>query len=373
MKFKLFLIAILFSHFLFGQKEIQRIDSLFNSFREHGQFNGNVLITEKGKPIYQKSFGLANEESKEELNEKSVSELASCAKQFTALAIVQLKEQGKLNYDDTIDKHLPELREYHKVTVRHLLNHTSGMPDYMQLMDSLWDKAKIATNQDIIYLFEAYRPPLLFEPNTKFEYCNTGYTLLASIIEKLSGLSYGTYLEKKYFTPLKMSNTFIFYRRYAPKRVISDASGYVYDFSSNRFVLAKNCDHNSNKIVIWLNGIVGDGTINSTVSDLVKWDRALYQNTLITKESKKDLYVPATLMDGAKTKYGLGLFLINDNTFGYYASNTDGWPGYATFIERHITSDKVIIIHTNYDEIPRLLKALRHILYSDDTRKKNKN
>ncbi len=218
MRFKLLLVAILSSHFLFGQKKIQRIDSLFNSFHVNGQFNGNVLITEKGKPIYQKSFGLANEESKEKLNENSVSELASCAKQFTALAIVQLKEQGKLNYDDTIDKHLPELKEYHKVTVRHLLNHTSGMPDYMQLMDSLWDKEKIATNQDIIYLFEAHRPPLLFEPNTKFEYSNTGYALLVSILEKLSGLSYATYLERKIFIPLKMSNTFVFYRRYAPKK-----------------------------------------------------------------------------------------------------------------------------------------------------------
>ncbi len=155
------------------------------------------------------------------------------------------------------------------------------------------------------------------------------------------------------------------------KKVTNYASGYVYDFSSNRFVLANN--YNPTKIVIWLDGIVGDGTVNSTVSDLLKWDRALYQNTLITEESKKDLYVPATLMNGTKTEYGLGLFLINDNTFGYYASNSGGWPGYATFIERHITSDKIIIILTNHDEIPRLLKALRHILYSDATRKKNKN
>jgi CubicO group peptidase (beta-lactamase class C family) len=373
MKFKLLLIAILSGHFLFGQKKFQRIDSLFNSFRVNGQFNGNVLITEKGKPIYQKSFGLANEESKEKLSKNSVSELTSCAKQFTALAIVQLKEQGKLNYDDAIDKHLPELKEYHKVTLRHLLNHTSGMPDYMQLMDSLWDKAKIATNQDVIYLFETHRPPLLFELNTKFEYSNTGYVLLASIIGKLSGLSYWTYLDKKFFKPLEMSNTFLLNRRYAPKKVIDDASGYVYDFSSNRFVLAKNYDYNSTKIVICLDGIVGDGTINSTVSDLLKWDRALYQNTLITEDTKKDLYVPATLMDSTKTECGLGLFLINDNTFGYYASNSEGWPGYATFIERHITSDKVIIIHTNYDELPRLLKALRHVLYSDDKRKKSEN
>lgn len=371
MRFKLLLIAILSSDFLFAQKKFQRIDSLFHSFHVNGQFNGNVLIAEKGKPIYQKSFGLAKEESKEKPNENSVFELTSCAKQFTALAIVQLKEQGKLNYDDAIDKHLPELREYSKVTVRHLLNHTSGMPDYMQLMDTLWDKEKVATNKDIIYLFEAHRPPLLFEPNTKFEYSNTGYVLMASIIEKLSGLSYATYLERKFFIPLKMSNTFVLNRRYAPKKVVNDASGYVYDFSSNGFVLADN--YHPTKIVIWLDGIVGDGTVNSTFNDLLKWDRALYQNTLITEESKKDLYVPATLMNGTKTEYGLGWFLINDNTFGYHLSHSGGWPGYATFIERHITNYKTIIILTNHDEIPKLLKALRHILYTDATRKKNKN
>ncbi|MFM8851238.1 MAG: serine hydrolase domain-containing protein, partial [Cytophagales bacterium] len=238
---------------------MKRIDSLFNSFQVTGQFNGNVLIVERGKPVYQKSFGVANEQSKEKMNRNSIDELTSCAKQFTAMAIVQLKEQGKLNYDDAIDAYFPELKIYHMVTVRHLLNHTSGMPDYMQLMDSVWDKSKIATNNDVVQLLAAHHPKLLFKPNIKFEYGNTGYVLLASIIEKLSRLPYATYLEKIFFRPLKMSNTFVVNRRYAPKNFTNDASEYVYDFSSNRFVLTDN--YSPIKTVIWLDGIVGDGTV----------------------------------------------------------------------------------------------------------------
>lgn len=326
------------------------------------------LIVERGKPVYQKSFGVANEQSKEKMNRNSIDELTSCAKQFTAMAIVQLKEQSRLNYDDAIDTYLPELKVYHIVTVRHLLNHTSGMPDYMQLMDSVWDKSKIATNKDVVQLLAAHHPKLLFEPNTKLEYSNTGYVLLASIIEKLSGLPYATYLEKNFFVPLKMSNTFVVNRRYAPKKFVNDASGYVYDFSSNRFVWTDN--YSPVKTMIWLDGIVGDGTVNSTVNDLLKWDKALSQNVFISEQSKRDLYKPVTLNDETKTNYGLGLFLINDNRFGFYVSQNGGRPGYATFIEREITNDKTIIILTNHDEIPKLLKALRHVLYSDKKQKR---
>ena len=158
---------------------------------ESKKFNGNVLIAEKGEIIYKNSFGLANESTKEKLNLNSVFELASVSKQFTAMGIVKLKEKGKLNYEDKIGKYLPELNFY-DISIKNLLQHTSGLPDYMQLLDSLlidatWDnKTKIATNKDIIAIFSKHKPKLLFEPNTKWEYSNTGYALLASIIENIS-------------------------------------------------------------------------------------------------------------------------------------------------------------------------------------------
>jgi CubicO group peptidase (beta-lactamase class C family) len=159
-----------------------------NSFSRNEKFNGNILIAEKGKVIYKKSFGFSNETTKEKLNENSIFELASVSKQFTAMAIVILKEKGQLKYDDKISKYIPELKAYN-ITIRNLLNHTGGLPDYKEVMDSVFDKSKIATNKDVISIFAQLKPEVLFEPNTKWEYSNTGYALLASIIEKVSGMS----------------------------------------------------------------------------------------------------------------------------------------------------------------------------------------
>ena len=146
----------------------------------------------------------------------------------SAMAIMILKERGKLNLDDDISKFIPTLSSYKGITVRNLLNHTGGLPDYMELMDSLFDKSKIATNKDIIDLFSKHNPQILFEPNTKYEYSNTGYALLASIIEKASGLSFADFLNKSIFNPLQMKNTFVYTRRLSPKKISNYAFGYVY-------------------------------------------------------------------------------------------------------------------------------------------------
>ena len=187
MKFTITIILLLVGQLAFGQDRIKKIDSLLNSVFANKKINGNFLIAEKGQIIYNKSFGYANEETNEKLNENSVFELASCSKQFTAMAVMILEEKGKLNLNDDITKYLPTLLVYTGVTIRNLLNHTGGLPDYMEIMDSLFDKSKIATNQDIISIFSKHKPKILFEPNTKYEYSNTGYALLASIIEKASG------------------------------------------------------------------------------------------------------------------------------------------------------------------------------------------
>ncbi len=134
------------------------------------------------------------------------------------MGIVLLKEQGKQKLEDDITKYIPALSHYKGVTVRNLLNHTGGLPDYMGLMDSVYDKSRIAVNKDIISVFSKHKPAILFKPNTKYEYSNTGYALLASIIEKASGMSYGGYLDKYIFKPLKMKNTFVYTRRFAPKK-----------------------------------------------------------------------------------------------------------------------------------------------------------
>jgi CubicO group peptidase (beta-lactamase class C family) len=264
--------------------------------------------------------------------------------------------------DDDIEKYLPELSFYKGVTVRNLLNHTGGLPDYMQLMDSLFDKSKIATNKDIINIFSKHQPKILFEPNSKWEYSNTGYALLASIIEKVSGLTYADYLNTAIFQPLKMKNTFVYTRRLSPKKIDNYAFGYVYSDSLKKYVLPDELKET--KMVIWLDGIVGDGTVNSNVKDLLIWDRALYANKLLTKEGMKEVFELATLKDGAKRNYGFGWGIEENADFGKIANHNGGWPGYVTFIDRHITNDKTIIILQNHNNVTIPSKAIRNILYN---------
>lgn len=362
MKLTTTIALLLIGHLAFGQDRIQKIDSLLNSLYSKEKINGNFLIAEKGKVIYSHSFGLANETTKNKLNENSIFELASCSKQFTAMAIMILKEKGKLNLDDDIKIYLPELSFYKGITVRNLLNHTGGLPDYMELMDSIFDKSKIATNKDIITIFSNHQPKILFEPNTKYEYSNTGYALLASIIEKASGMTYADYLSKTIFKPLKMKNTFVYTRRLSPKKIDNYALGYVYSDSLKKYFLPDELKETN--MVIWLDGIVGDGTVNSTINDLLKWDRVLYTNKLLTQEGIKDVFEVATLKDESKTKYGFGWGIDDNADFGKITSHSGGWPGYVTFIERHITNDKTIIILQNHDNVSIPVKSIRSILYN---------
>ena len=358
------IITLLIGQLAFGQNRVQKIDSVLSALYHAGNFNGNVLIAEKGNVIYKRSFGFSNATTKEKLNDSSIFELASVSKQFTATAIVILKEKGKLDYEDNIAKYIPGLSHYGNITIRHLLNHTGGLPDYMELMDSTFDKNSIATNEDIIAAFAKLKPQVLFEPNTKWEYSNTGYALLASIIEKVSGMSYGDYLQQAIFKPLKMTHTFVYRRRYAPKKISNYAYGYIYSDSLKKYVLPD--DMKATNIVVWLDGIVGDGTVNSTTMDLLKWDRALYSDKLISRESKKEMFTSSALADKSKTGYGFGWLTEDNGVYGNLVKHTGGWPGYKTIIERHIQHDKTIIVLLNYinDNTYIPVTALKKILYN---------
>jgi CubicO group peptidase (beta-lactamase class C family) len=364
------LLLVLIANTLFAQKS-QKLDSLFQKLSSDKEFNGNVLIAEKGKVIYKNSFGLANEISKEKLNANSIFELASVSKQFTAFAIVILKEKGKLNYDDKIGAFLPQLSFYKNVTIRNLLSHTSGLPDYMKILDSLlidetWDnKTKIATNNDILNVYKKNQPKLLFEPNEKWEYSNTGYAILASIIEKISGKSYAEFLKTEIFKPLKMNNTFVYTRRLNPRKINNYAFGYVYSDSLKKNKLPDEIK-GLDLYVHTLDGIVGDGTVNSTIIDLLKWDRSLYSNQLVFKSEMNQIFNPAILNNEAKTKYGFGWMLDDNKVFGKIVNHSGSWPGYISFIERHTDNDKTIILLQNNDNKKTIIpiKQIREILYN---------
>ena len=166
-----------------------KLDTLFSDLYQKGAFNGNILIAEQGNVTFEKSYGLANEQTKDRLNANTVFELASVSKQFTAMGIVLLVKNKKISYHDLISKYIPELNNYEGITIKNLLIHTGGLADYMQLAKKYWDKTKIATNEDIINFFNTIQPDKKFEPNDKWDYSNTGYLLLAATKFIVDGFS----------------------------------------------------------------------------------------------------------------------------------------------------------------------------------------
>lgn len=365
MKIKLSILLILIAQLAFGQHKAKKIDSLLKALYATDDFSGNVLVAEKGKIIYLNSFGFANLTTKEKLNQHSIFDIGSISKQFTAMAIMMLKEKGKLNLDDDFNKYIPELSYYNGITVRNLLNHTGGLPEYMGIMDSLFDKSKIATNKDIVELYSKYKPKVLFAANSKFLYGDTGYALLATIIENVSGLTYADYVQKFIFKPLKMKNTFVYNRRLYPKKVNNYAYGYFSPDSVTGYILPDNFEQT--KFVVWLDGVVGDGAINTTVIDLLKWDRALYKNTLLTEEGMKAIFEVATLNDKTQTSYSMGWEIEKFDVYSKMTRHGGSWPGYVAYIERHIENDKTIIILQNHeDDISIPLKAIRKIIYNKE-------
>jgi CubicO group peptidase (beta-lactamase class C family) len=344
---------------------IKELDEFFTKAYKDDKLNGNVLVAEKGIPLYQKSFGKADRVKNLDLNSETIFELASVSKQFTAMGIMLLRKQGKLSYDDSLRKFFPEL-PYHNISVRQLLNHTSGLPDYMGEFSKYWDNTRIATNDDMIALLAKYKPDTLFAPGNKWEYSNTGYALLASIIEKASGKKYGDYLHQYIFKPLAMEKTRVFRRRYEKTSLDNYAYGYLMDPVTNKYLLPDSIAETAN-MVYTLDGIQGDGVVNSTTGDLLKWDRALYTEKLLSKEEMAEALRPGVLNNGKKTNYGFGWMIGESKNFGAFVQHSGGWPGYTTFIERHTGNDKTIIILQNNGKALPSIPSIRNILYGIKT------
>ncbi|HLZ16833.1 MAG TPA: serine hydrolase domain-containing protein, partial [Cyclobacteriaceae bacterium] len=230
------------------------------------------------------------------------------------------------------------------ITIRQLLNHTSGLPDYQKLMDENWDKSKVAANDDILAYLKKFHPPSLFKPGDKYEYSNTGYVLLGSIVEKASGKEFVAFCRERIFMPLGMTSTDI--RSKKEKDSISNfALGYMFVPEKNRYVRADSFP--SSNYTIWLGGRKGPGRISSTTSDLLKWDRALYSGKLVDSETLNAIFSPAKLNNGSPSNYGFGWMLQSDSTQGRIVYHTGDNPGYKTEILRYIDKDKTVIVLCN--------------------------
>jgi CubicO group peptidase (beta-lactamase class C family) len=334
----------------------EKADSLLQTIPD---FSGVVLVASNGKSVYHRAVGYRNFETKEANDTTTIFELASVSKQFTAAIIQLLQQEGVLAYDDPMEKYLLGI-PYSGITIRHLLNHTSGLPDYQAIMDQHWDKSKVANNNDIIEYLIRYHPPKRFEPGEEYEYSNTGYVLLASIAEKASGNDFIKMCQTAIFQPLLMTSTNI--RTLNEKKsIINFAWGHMYVAEKQRYVQADSFP--SSNYTLWLGNRKGPGRISSTTSDLLRWDQALYSERILTNNSKREAFSPAKLKNDSISNYGFGWELRVDPTLGKVVSHTGDNPGYKTIIIRFLDQNKTIIVlnnnaHTKFNELVKSLTSL---------------
>jgi CubicO group peptidase (beta-lactamase class C family) len=334
-----------------------QIKEYLDGQQKYFRFNGNVLVAEKGKMIFQRSYGYADFNTGRTLNDSSVFELASISKQFTATGILMLRDLGKLKLSDSLRKFFPEL-PYHNITLYHMLTHTSGLPDYESLMIKLWDKTRIAFNSDMIAFLAKEKPPVLFRPGKKWEYSNTAFALLASIIEKVSGQSFSDYMDQHIFKPLGMKNSRIYNTRRSKKDTIANyAYGFMYNDVLKRYILPDSIP--AMDFVRYLDGVQGDGVVNSTLGDLVKWDQAIKNNKLLSIETQREMLAGHELVDTTnKYYYGYGVFVR-----GSIIEHSGGWPGYATNMARDKEKGQTfIVLSNNGSESTGITKALQAMM-----------
>jgi len=323
-------------------------DAFYQKALNHPSFNGSFLVAKNGQIIFEKYHGFVDLRKRDSLTPSSAFHIASISKTFTGMAILRLWEEGKLQLNDTLSKYFPNF-PYEGVTIKMLLNHRSGLPNYVHYLDKYkWDKKQFITNEGVLQSLYTYKPPIQFNVGRRFSYCNTNFALLALIIEKVSGMPYAQYLDKTFFKPLQMNDTYVF--------TIADTGRAMpsYEYNGRKFPLE------------FLDLVYGDKNIYSTGRDLLKWDQALYPQTGFFKTTTLDsAYTPYSFEKPGIKNYGLGWRMFcypNGKKIIYH----NGWWHGNNSVMTRLMQDKATIIvlgnkrNNNIYRVKPLFEAFSH-------------
>ena len=328
------------------------LDTLAQNAFEKGGFNGTWLYAEHGEIVSKGAVGFSDLEDKVPLREDCLFDLASVSKQFTAAAVMLLRRRGLLSLEDEITKFFPEI-PYKGVTVRHLLNHTGGLPDYMDWVDKIAKEEKTIPNNAVIVRFLCEcGEEASFAPGEQFEYSNTGYCLLAQIVETVAGVPFEDFLRDNIFEPAGMHATRVYHRRKDKVAIPNLAWGLSLPLGSDRYELPDGLPGDS--AAVTCDGANGDGLVHSNIFDLLQWDRALRAEKVLTKEEQMLMATPGRLNNGEigidkdedddpDYGYGFGWDVLDDPDFGLIVCHSGGWPGYSNWYERFVDADRVLI------------------------------
>jgi CubicO group peptidase (beta-lactamase class C family) len=370
-----------------------KINDLMSQLYESNQFNGSVLVINNGEVLFHRAYGWAHVERRDTLTTATPFRLASVSKQFTAMAVMILKEQGKLSYDDDVKFYLPNF-PYQGITIRDLLRHSSGLPDYFGIGYSVlnyFPSGKIITNKDLLEYFAVKKPALHFKTGKKASYSNTGFVFLALIIEKASGMSYPQFLQQSIFDPAGLKNAFVYnvYKNFETQtrqdttllktdtvftryneiqietkfkvtttiKTVEKKRAYGYELAypyPQGFVML---DYHA------FDGMVGEKGVCLSTADFIQWDKALYENKLISAETLSEAFTPFSESDRKEWRYGFGwkIYSKDYNTVFHHGL----YRGFRNYFQRNLDSHNAIAILSNVQiggKIVPIMAAINKIL-----------
>ncbi|MBI4663750.1 MAG: beta-lactamase family protein [Verrucomicrobia bacterium] len=303
-----------------------KVNRYMEKLAKAGQFSGSILIARDGEVLVSQGYSLANREHEIPNTPQTKFRLGSLTKQFTAMSILLLQEDGKLSVRDPVCRHVPDCPEAWKpITIHHLLTHSSGIPGFTEFPDNEQFERLPTTVTNTVNRFRD--KPLEFDPGSRFKYSNSGYVLLGYIIERASGQSYESFLRERIFKPLRMENSGYDH----PWMVLRHrASGY-----------AKRDGQLANCVYFEMDTPHAAGALYSTVEDLLVWNQALDRNRFVSKKSLEAMFTPE------KGGYGYG-WVIRQRFGRKCAEHGGGISGFSTFIERYPLDKVVVIVLSNY-------------------------
>lgn len=337
------------------------IDAIFADMDVPQHPGAALMVIEDGEVLYQRGYGLANLEANTPITADSSFYLASVAKQFTAMAVMLLAEQGKLSYDDPLHQYFPQFPQWAVgITLRHLIHHTSGLPEYFPLFSLNMETKSIPEwTRDVqgitsrAVLERVMQEQALLSPvGEKWEYCNSGYVLLALIVEAVAGQPYAQFMRDRIFAPLGMAHTLVYDETHPTPHNL--AQGYVeVDGAFQR----------------WQYPLLtaGDGGMFSTLNDLFLWDQALHTEKLVSTAALQQSFTPGTTNDGTTTHYGFGW---GDNLYKgkRQVAHPGGLGAYNTYILRFLDDQRTLIVLANHELNPTIVERTHQvagILFTD--------
>jgi len=314
--------------------QVQILDSILQRRLKRNGFRGTALVSYKNQVIMEYAHGYADYKRRQKIDIKSPFQLASVSKSFTATSIMLLKEEGKLDFEDNVLKYIPEF-PYDNITLKQLLQHTSGLQNYMYLVDNYWKNDSLISNEDVLDLLIEYKLPLNNRPGRRFLYSNTGYAMLALIVERVSKEPFGNFVKENIFDPVRMSHTFTFNRS-----ILDTLNTRVVGYKKRRGRLYRY-SYEPNDMIL------GDKSVFSTVNDLFLYQKALNSYRIVGKETLDEAYTKGiTTRYNRHFNYGYGWRLKEDKDKDLVYHN-GLWHGFSSTLTRDMNSDITVILLNN--------------------------